>query len=88
VQFSIHLKQAGSLTVILKEIWTVLCMVENPKFLLLGVFEKSQTATISFIMSVCLTTWNNLALNDSFSRNLMYDCFLNICGENSSLIKM
>jgi hypothetical protein len=50
-------------------------------------FAKLQTVTVSFIMSVhlCDTAWLPL---DGFSLILIFEDFLKIGGESSSLIKI
>jgi hypothetical protein len=53
---------------------------------LLGMFTNLQRATISFIMSVCLSAWNNSAPTGQIF--MKFDYFLKICQENSSLIKI
>jgi hypothetical protein len=42
---------------------------------LLGVFTILQKLTVSFVMSVCPSTWNNLAPMVRFSCNLIFEDF-------------
>jgi len=55
--------------------------------LFLGAFAKLRKATMSFVMSLCLSVWNNFPLELVF-RNLILEQFSKICREYSSLIKV
>jgi len=63
---------------------------QRDRHLSLGIFAKLQIATVSFILSVCLSVsqygTNRLPL-DIFSWNIIFEDFSKICFENSSLIK-
>ena len=50
-------------------------------------FTKIAKATVSFVMSVRLHETTRLPL-DEFSRNLVFEDFSKICGENSDIIKI
>jgi hypothetical protein len=57
----------------------------------LGAFSKLRKATLSFVMSVCPSVHPRGATRlplGGFSRNLIFECFSEICWENSSLIKL
>ena len=45
----------------------------------LGVFTKLWKETISFIMSIHLSSWNTQLPLDGFSSNLIYEYFSKIC---------
>jgi hypothetical protein len=52
-----------------------------------GAFAKLRKATISFVMSVRPSAWNNSVPTDRFLWNLIFE-FSKICPENSSFIKI
>ena len=53
----------------------------------LGAFAEFQEAAINLVVYVCPHDKIRLLLG-GFSRNLMFENFSNICGENSSVIKI
>jgi len=55
---------------------------------LLGAFAKLRNQTISFVMSVCHSAWNNSATTRWIFMKLYTRLFLTICAENSSFIKI
>jgi len=54
---------------------------QNAQFL--GAF-----ATVSFVMSVCPSAWNNTAPTGRIFVNFIYECVSKICQENSSFVKI
>ena len=57
-------------------------------YVFLGAFAKGQKVTVSFVISVRLTVWNNSAPTGwIFTKFLYLSIFLKIC-QNSSFIKI
>jgi len=54
----------------------------------LGHFAKLRKATISFVISVCLSAWNNSTPAGQIFLKFDIKYFLKICRENSNLIKI
>jgi len=58
----------------------------------LGAFAKQGNVTVSFVMSLSVRLLFRMEQPCShwrdFSRNLVFECFSKICGENSNFIKM
>ena len=59
----------------------------GPMDLFLGAFTKFRKAAISFVMSVCLSSWNNSLPLDGFWWNFVFELYSKICRENSSPLK-
>ena len=53
-------------------------VVQLCNFSFLGAFTKLQKVTISSVVSVCLSTWNNLAVTEQIFVKFD-DSFLKIC---------
>jgi len=53
-------------------------------FYFLGAFAKLQKATITFVMSACLSARDNSAPLEGFSWNFIFRYFSKICRENSN----
>ena len=65
--------------------WSVVIL----KYAFLGSFAKLRKVTVSFVMSVCPSEWNNSALPlDVFLLNFILQYFSKMCPENSSFIKI
>jgi len=55
----------------------------------LGMFEKLRKATISFVMSICPSAWNNPApTRQIFMKFDIWVIFVNLSKDNSSFIKI
>jgi len=58
------------------------CVYPSTILTLLGAFEKLRKAVTSFVVSVCLPSWNDSAPVVGLARNLVFEDFSKICREN------